>query len=399
MVNVAGPVAASTGTDRLQWPTVRLGNVVEVCDSRRMPLNSEQRSQMQGPYPYFGANGIVDYVNDYLFDGEYVLVAEDGGRWGPFEPSAYVVTGRFWVNNHAHVLRCADDAAHNEFVCHTLNFMDISGFISGTTRGKLNQGVLKGLPISLPPLPEQHAIARVLRSVQQAIGSTEAIIAAIRELKKAVMRHLFTYGAVSVDAVASVRLKETEIGLVPEHWRVTAIGDEATLQRGFDITKKDQRPGQVPVISSGGIASYHDTPKVAGPGVVIGRKGTLGTAFYVEGEFWPHDTTLWVKDFHGNDPKFVYYFFQHFDVSSFDVGASKPTLNRNHLHPVAVAWPPAHEQRTISRTLTAIETKLVAEENHKRALEALLKTLVHDLMTGRVRVGVSTSEHPGESGR
>ncbi|MBI5746036.1 MAG: restriction endonuclease subunit S [Nitrospirae bacterium] len=93
-------------------------------------------------------------------------------------------------------------------------------------------------------------------------------------------------------------------------WRDTTIGEQATLQRGIDITKAEQRSGNIPVISSGGISSYHDTAQVRGPGVVLGRKGVVGSVYYIESDYWPHDTTLWVKDFHGNEPRFVYYFFK-----------------------------------------------------------------------------------------
>src|SRR5438128_9572680 len=93
---------------------------------------------------------------------------------------------------------------------------------------------------------------------------------------------------------------------LPDGWEATTIGEVITLQRGFDITKAEQRPGAVPVVSSGGVSSYHDSAAVTGPGVVIGRKGALGTVFYLEGDYWPHDTTLWVKDFHGTDPRFAY---------------------------------------------------------------------------------------------
>jgi type I restriction enzyme, S subunit len=94
--------------------------------------------------------------------------------------------------------------------------------------------------------------------------------------------------------------------MVASEWQHTTIGEQATLQRGFDITQKQQQPGHVPVISSGGISSYHDTAAVSGPGVIIGRKGALGTVYYVNEDYWPHDTTLWVKDFHGNDPRACY---------------------------------------------------------------------------------------------
>jgi type I restriction enzyme S subunit len=114
-------------------------------------------------------------------------------------------------------------------------------------------------------------------------------------------------------------------------WTQSTWGDVTTLQCGFDITKDVQaRDGSVPVISSGGISSYHDESKADGPGVVIGGKGTLGRVYFVEGPYWPHDTTLWVKDFKGNDPRFVYYALRSIDPGNLNVDSASPTLNRNH---------------------------------------------------------------------
>lgn len=131
-------------------------------------------------------------------------------------------------------------------------------------------------------------------------------------------------------------------------WTETSIGAQVTLQRGFDITKAQQHPGSVPVVSSGGISSYHDAHKVQGPGVVLGRKGTVGSVYFLVDDFWPHDTTLWVKNFNGNDPRFVYYFFLSFSstLSALDHGTANPTLNRNHIHPIRVFWPSTTEQRS-----------------------------------------------------
>ena len=126
------------------------------------------------------------------------------------------------------------------------------------------------------------------------------------------------------------------------------LSDLITLQRGFDITKNEQVEGKVPVISSGGISSFHNTHKVEGPGVVIGRKGTLGTVFYNEGNFWPHDTSLWVKDFKGNDPKFIYYLLQVLHFERFDAGAANPTLNRNHVHSLKINVPKYQYRSNIS---------------------------------------------------
>jgi type I restriction enzyme S subunit len=158
-------------------------------------------------------------------------------------------------------------------------------------------------------------------------------------------------------------------------WTATTIGAQVTLQRGFDITKKDQRPGQVPVVSSGGVSSYHDTAMVRGPGVVLGRKGSLGTVFFMPEDHWPHDTTLWVKEFNGNDPRFVYYFFKNLDVMHLDVGSANPTLNRNHVHPIAVEWPPLDEQRRIATILGALDDKIELNRKMNRTLEEMAQAI------------------------
>ena len=146
------------------------------------------------------------------------------------------------------------------------------------------------------------------------------------------------------------------------------LGAVITLQRGHDITKADQQPGSYPVISSGGPASYHAEYKYEGPGVVIGRKGSLGGVYWSEGPYWPHDTTLWVKDFQGNDPKFIYYFLHTLNLERFDVGASNPTLNRNHLHLMDVRVPSRSAQELIANTLSTFDDLI---ENNRRRIEIL----------------------------
>lgn len=162
-----------------------------------------------------------------------------------------------------------------------------------------------------------------------------------------------------------------------DEWYETTIGKEVQLQRGFDITKSEQRSGAVPVVSSGGIGSYHDTAVVRGPGVVLGRKGTLGSVFYIDEDFWPHDTTLFVKDFGSSFPRFVYYFFKGMreELLALDVGTSNPALNRNHVHPIAVSWPPRLEQERIANLLGALDDKIALNRRMNHTLETTAAAL------------------------
>ena len=208
------------------WEVMPLENVVNIFDKQRIPLNEAHRQQMQGGYPYCGANGVVDYVNDYIFDGEHILLAEDGGYWSSFENSAYLMNGKFWVNNHAHVLQAKQNLSHNYFLMCQLNYLDIKPFITGTTRGKLNQGMMKQVPLALPPLPEQRAIAHILQTIQESKFTRQSEIALERERKAALMDYLFSHGTKEEPR------KQTEISEIPESWEVVRLGDIADITYG-----------------------------------------------------------------------------------------------------------------------------------------------------------------------
>ena len=147
------------------------------------------------------------------------------------------------------------------------------------------------------------------------------------------------------------------------------------LFRNSSITQKDQIAGNYPVVSSSGVKSYHNEWRVEGPGVVIGRKGTLGTSFYLEGDFWPHDTTLWVKEFYGNSPLFIYYFLKELELDRYDVGSSNPTLNRNHVHLLPAWLPPVAEQKAITQVLSSLDDKIDLLHRQNKTLEAIAETL------------------------
>lgn len=157
------------------------------------------------------------------------------------------------------------------------------------------------------------------------------------------------------------------------------IGDVLTFQRGFDITKAEQTSGEIPIVSSSGTSSYHNHWKVAGPGIVIGRKGTLGTTHFLRENFWPHDTTLWVRDFKKNDPKFLYYFLQTLHFENFDTGASNPTLNRNHLHKITVRFPMSFGiQKKIATILSAYDDLIAKNQRRITLLERMAEDIYRE---------------------
>ena len=156
-------------------------------------------------------------------------------------------------------------------------------------------------------------------------------------------------------------------------WKDYLLGDLITLQRGYDITKKEQSDGLYPVVSSSGPSSTHIAYTDVGPGVVIGRKGTLGKAFYISGPYWAHDTTLWVKDFKGNDRKFVFYLLKSMNLAVYDVGSSNPTLNRNHLHLLPVRAPDVETQHRVADVLSAYDDLIEVNQRRIAILEEMAR--------------------------
>ena len=161
-----------------------LGSLCDILDSRRKPVT--KRDRISGEYPYYGATGIVDYVEHYIFDEPLVLVGEDGAKWEAGENTAFPVDGRCWINNHAHVLRPHRDSVLDKWIIYYLNASDLSPFITGLTVPKLNQEKLREIPIPLPPLPEQERIVAILdqafEGINTAVANTEKNLANTREL-------------------------------------------------------------------------------------------------------------------------------------------------------------------------------------------------------------------------
>jgi type I restriction enzyme S subunit len=170
-------------------------------------------------------------------------------------------------------------------------------------------------------------------------------------------------------------------------WRVEPLGNVATLQRGFDLPHRQRKSGEVPIVTSSGIGDTHCKSKVAGPGVVTGRYGTIGEVFYIQSDFWPLNTTLYVKDFHGNHPLFVSYLLRTIDFHSHSGKSGVPGVNRNDLHEIFVRFPPTKaEQEAIAEALrdagALIESleQLIAKKRH------LKQGVAQELLTGRNRL-------------
>ncbi|MGV1016502.1 MAG: restriction endonuclease subunit S [Fluviibacter phosphoraccumulans] len=158
-------------------------------------------------------------------------------------------------------------------------------------------------------------------------------------------------------------------------WRIGKLGDFIELKRGYDLPQAKRIVGSVPLVSSSGISDSHAEAMVKGPGVVTGRYGTIGQVFYVPDDFWPLNTTLYVRDFKGNDPKFISYFLKTVDFFAYSDKAAVPGVNRNHLHEASAVVPPLQGQKIIAEFLGSIDDRITLLRETNATLEAIAQAL------------------------
>lgn len=179
------------------WPSTKVGDCCDILDNLRVPLNAEERDDIKGNIPYYGANGLQGYIDKFIFDEPLILLAEDGGYFDEYEsrPIAYRVSGKSWINNHAHILRTKVGGSFSQdFVFYCLEHKNITPFIKGGTRAKLNQAELREILIPKPPELIQRRIAEIISTADKAIEQTEALIAKYQQIKAGLMQDLFTRG-------------------------------------------------------------------------------------------------------------------------------------------------------------------------------------------------------------
>lgn len=180
---------ADDGSDFPDWEKKKLEDVVEFLDGQRKPLEAGQR--VSGKYPYYGASGIIDYVENYIFDEELILLSEDGANiLDRNYRVCFLAKGKYWVNNHAHVLRAMDGNV-NGFICEQLESFDYRKYNSGGAQPKLNQATCRAIIMNIPCLEEQQKIADCLSSLDEVIEKQKATLAAWEELKKGLLQQMF----------------------------------------------------------------------------------------------------------------------------------------------------------------------------------------------------------------
>jgi type I restriction enzyme S subunit len=259
---------------------------------------------------------------------------------------------------------------------------------------------LSRLEVQVPPLPEQRAIAHILGTLEDKIELNRRMGATLEAMARALFKAWFVdFEPVRAKAegrdpglpphLAALfpdRLVDSEMGQIPDGWEVGPLDSVLVLQRGFDLPTQKRTPGSFPVLAASGPSGTHETFMVRGPGVTTGRSGILGKVFYVDGDFWPLNTSLWVKEFKQSSPAYAFHLLRGIDLTAFNAGSAVPTLNRNHIHNLPTLQPPTELIDAFERFAAAGLKFRGTTEKEVSTLAALRDTLLPKLISGDLRV-------------
>ena len=253
---------------------------------------------------------------------------------------------------------------------------------SGSTFPNLTGGDIAGFQI---PFPEnRRAIASILSAYDDLIENNTRRIKILEEMAQMIYREWFVN--FRFPGHENVKMVESELGPIPEGWRLGRLEDAVVMQRGFDLPKVRRIPGDVPIIAATGLNGTHNAAKVKGPGVVTGRSGSLGTVMLVWENFWPLNTTLWAKEFRQSNPIHAYFTLKALDLKGFNSGAAVPTLNRNDIHGLPTVLPDRGTLNAFVECVVPLFTLKRNLEVKNFNLRATRDLLLPKLISGEVSV-------------
>lgn len=331
----------------VEWTTLGDTRFIEIANNNRKPVKSSNRTI--GNIPYYGANNIQDYVNGYTHNGTYILVAEDGTA-SVENYSIQWAVGKFWANNHVHVLRGVG-FIESRFIFHYLRTVNFIPFLTGGERAKLTKRKLQEIPIPIlcPNNPTKSLeIQRKLVEILDKFTELEAELEAELDCRK---RQYEYYR----NKLLSFDMLNERGGKRLNNVTIKMLGEIVNIKNGKDW--KHLKEGSIPIYGSGGIIGYVDKASYNEPSVLIPRKGSINNLFYVDKPFWNVDTIFYtVIDKEQILPKFLFYFLCNYNIGQLSTNSTRPSLTQSILAKIKIPIPPLSEQQRIVSILDKFDT-------------------------------------------
>jgi type I restriction enzyme, S subunit len=365
----------------------KLKDIVEFLDNRRKPLNNLERDKMKGNIPYYGANGIVDYVNEYIFDEPLILLAEDGGHFGSkIKPIAYKIEGKAWVNNHAHVLK-PKKGTDIDFLKWSLSFYDVNKYTTGSTRIKLTKGDAERIELKIPDLVVQREIAQVLEQADRARQLRKAANVLTDQFLQSSFLSLFgdpvkNEKGFPVMALENV-CEQIFLGLTSKVEYVESGG--VPLIRATDINEGRLSFNKAKFISEAQHKKITKNRLTKKGDVLVSKSGSLGTCAIVETdiEFTTYESiiTLQLKE-NVISNRFLVYLIRNPNFQSHivgkKVGGTVSHLNLQMFRKIQVVVPPISLQNEFAYIVTQAELLHQKQRDSEQELEQLFQILLQE---------------------
>ena len=337
-----------------EWEECELEDCVDFLDGLRKPIKSEDRKCEMGLYPYYGASGIIDYIDEYIFDGDYILLSEDGANiLDRNYRVAFLAKGKIWVNNHAHVL-LPHTNIDIDFLSEALERLNYAVYNTGTTMPKLNQEVCRTIGLYIPPIKEQNKIGALLSLLNERIATQNKIIDKLQSLIKGISSRIF----------ASIQGIEYRMGDI-----VTITNGNSNVQDAVTQSKD----GLYPFFDRSEDIKYLPTFLFDKEAIIYPGEGTEFMPRYFKGKFALHQRCYAIFDFNEIiNARFLYFYLKtrnsYFVKNA--VGSTVPSLRLDTFQKLKVIIPPKKAQHSVSSCLSSMEQKCNVE---KKILHKLLK--------------------------
>lgn len=396
----------------------KISECCDILDNLRVPINDEIRQTMQGNIPYYGANGIQGYIDKYIFDEDLILLAEDGGNFEEYHtrPIAYKISGKSWVNNHAHILR-AKQEFNQDFIFYSLVHKDITKYLNSGTRSKLNKSELEKIEIDFPATKdEEDKISKIISTADAVIEKTQTAIAKYKAIKQGMLHDLFTRGIDRQTGKLRPRYedapelyKESKLGWIPREWEETPL-EELTTQIGDGIhtTPKYSQNTHFYFINGNNLVNGEiqigsalcvneeefekHFKKLDERTILYSINGTIGNiAFYKNEQVIIGKSVCYISCKQNVNLDYIYFLLQTFQVSKFyELELTASTIRNLSLASVRstpITIPKnENEQNLIAERIKAINTKLQTEQTYLQKMQQLKKGLMEDLLSGKKKV-------------
>ena len=360
------------------WKLKELGSVVDFLDNSRKPIKDNDRLKIQGNIPYYGASGIVDYINDFLFDEDLILLGEDGENIiSRNSRLAFKITGKSWVNNNAHVLRVHQEVDIN-YLSEYLESLNYEQYNTGTAQPKLNKSTCLGIPVLLPPRVEQHAIATALNDMDALLESLNSLIAKKRAIKQAIMQQLLS--------------GKTRLAGHTHPWKSVKLGDVTHIKTGSRNNEDKCSGGAYPFFVRSEFVERIDTYSHDCEAILVPGEGRIGDVYhYVNGKFDVHQRVYAITQFSEDvHAKYVYLYMKNRFGSwalKNTVKATVDSLRLPTFQDFEIQLPSSiDEQKAIAAIINDEESEVEAMEARLAKYQSLKQAMMQELLTGRTRL-------------